>query len=84
MAKESSKTNDKEIKDSNTPLVLESVEKETKEIIGCLVSRLDSPEYITYMNESLVISPREKINKVNKSGLLFPLPKGIVFVENGG
>lgn len=48
--------------------------------IGSLINVLDHPVYLSYMGETLVMSPRQKVENVNKEKL-GALPKGVSFVE---
>lgn len=47
--------------------------------IGSLVNTLDHPVYVSYMGESLVLSPKQKVTKVNKEKI-GALPKGVLFI----
>lgn len=47
--------------------------------VGALVNTLDHPVYLSYMGESLVLSPKQKINNVNKEKV-GALPKGVMFL----
>lgn len=49
--------------------------------VGALVNTLDHPVYLSYMGESLVLSPKQKINNVNKEKV-GALPKGVMFILN--
>lgn len=46
---------------------------------GSLVNTLDHPVYLSYMGESLVLSPKQKVNNVNKEKV-GALPKGVLFI----
>lgn len=46
---------------------------------GSLVNTLDHPVYLSYMGDTLVLSPKQKVNNVNKEKV-GALPKGVLFV----
>lgn len=47
---------------------------------GSLINVLDHPVYISYLGETLVLSPRQKIENVEKEKI-GALPKGVSFIE---
>lgn len=48
---------------------------------GSLLNTLDHPVYIAYMGETLVISPRQKVDNVEREKL-GAIPKGIVYISS--
>lgn len=52
----------------------------SEKVMGNLISRLDNPVCISYMGESITLSPRAVVKNVDKAKL-GALPKGIVFQE---
>lgn len=81
MAKNKNADNEKE---SVTEKTDNKVDIENKVIIGTLFSRLDHDKTLPYNNSFIKISPRQKIKKVNKALLSYPLPDGIIFSETQG
>lgn len=49
---------------------------------GSLLNSLDHPVYIAYMGETLVISPRQKVDNVEREKL-GAIPKGVVYIPSG-
>ena len=48
--------------------------------VGFLINSLDHPVYLSYMGETLVLSPRQKVENVQKERL-GAIPKGVTFVQ---
>ena len=57
---------------------------EQKQVFGILISRSDEPITIEYDNNNIRVSPRARINKIEKNKLPKHLPKGLYFSEIGG
>ena len=46
---------------------------------GSLLNTMDHPMYVSYMGETLVLSPRQKVDNVEKEKI-GALPKGVKFL----
>lgn len=52
---------------------------EAKSKIGSLLNTTDHPMYVSYMGETLVLAPKQKVSGVHKEKI-GALPKGVMFV----
>ncbi|HEC63787.1 MAG TPA: hypothetical protein ENI23_00670 [bacterium] len=51
--------------------------------VGTLVSRVNYSVEVSYgKNNSIMLSPKQRIVEVDKLRLEFPLPQGVVFIQN--
>ena len=57
--------------------VEQAAKKEKTQQPAILISRLNHPEYVQYQGETLVVSPRARLN-VDASQLKMPLPSGLL------
>lgn len=53
-----------------------------KPIFGKIVSGLSFPELIDYGDDKFFVPANGRVDNIDKSMLVFPLPKGIKFIEN--